>query len=85
MSCTLCRNIRENVTQVHAFLHFGLLFGLLFESLATILCYKWEMEIGRLLGYFSPVFGAVPSEKSGSPNDDDSKNSTHTQSDSEDP
>ena len=27
----------------------------------------WGMEIGRLLGYFSSVFGAMTSEKSGNP------------------
>ena len=32
-----------------------------------LLGYKWRMEIGRVLGYFSPMFGAVTSEKSSHP------------------
>jgi len=60
----LLKIARVQKSRVSHFLLFGLL---LFESRATILGHKWEMEIGRLLGYFSPVFGAVTSEKSGNP------------------
>ena len=59
----LCQNTRGKVTQSS---HLST-FGLIFKSPVTTLGYKREMEIGRLGGggYFSPVFGAENSEKSG--------------------
>jgi len=61
---TLCQNNRDKSSSKFPPCY---ILGYFFESLATTLGYKLRIKIGWLLGYFSAVFVAITSNKSGNP------------------